>query len=380
MAGIKTASPKKVALALQGGGSWGAFSWGVLDRLLAEPDIEITEICGTSAGAMNGSIVSYAVNSAKNYTVGAAQARKDLRRFWTNITDQNHELMTLLSILQGRHPFATFRDPVRDPNLPALKWMQHSKSFIEANPFLRMSGLTTTFNRAVEDTASRKLRRLIRDFIPSYDVIRKGKRLKLHINAAELSDNKIANRNFSGQDLSIETALASATLEGLFDPVIIDGKKYYDGAYAQNPPVDSLTSQSRRNRNFDDIIWIMANPPKGAIKPRPQLKIPRKELIDSGGLVLHHAYDELAYTLATEKRDDARSHLIYFKAPHHYDQTSKQNTEGAFLEYLYEEGVKAAEEFIKAHKQNLGKRSSVDMKAISREARTRKKDTLWPRP
>lgn len=371
---------KKVALALQGGGSWGAFAWGVLDRLLAEPDIEITDICGTSAGALNGSIVSYAMNSAPNYQEGAAQARKDLRRFWTNVADQNHELMSLLSVLQGGNPFASFRDPVRDPNLPALTWMQHSKAFMDSNPFMLFSGLTATFNRAVEGTATKKLRRIIREFIPSYDVIREGKRLKLHVNAAELTPNGFKNRNFSGKDLSIDAAMASATLKGLFEPVEIDGKYYFDGAYAQNPPVGALSEQSAKDRQFDDVIWIMANPPKGPIKPRPQSSISAKELAESADLVLHHSYDELAYNLATEKKGDAHSHLIFFKSPHHYNQTSKQNTETAFLEYLYEEGVKAAEDFIKAHKQDLGKRSSVDMKAIEREARTRKKDTLWPKP
>jgi NTE family protein len=379
MTGTKSKT-KKVAIALQGGGSWGAFSWGVLDRLLAEPDIEITDICGTSAGALNGSIVSYAMNSANSYEEGAKQAREDLRRFWNKVADQNHELMSLLSVLQGGNPFAAFRDPVRDPNLPALTWMQHSKTFMEANPFMRFSGLTATFNRAVEGTATMKLRRIIREFIPSYDVIREGKRLKLHVNGAEFNADGFKNRNFSGKDLSIDAAMASATLKGLFEPVEIDGKFYFDGAYSQNPPTGALSDQPKKTRKFDDIIWVMANPPKGKITPRKQDDIPAQELAESAELVLHHAYDELAYNVAHEKKSDARSHLIFFKSPHHYNQTSKQNTEAAFLKYLYEEGVQAAENFIKAHKKDLGKRSSVDMKAVAREARTRKQDTLWPKP
>ena len=61
---------RRVALALQGGGSHGAFTWGVLDRLLAEPSLEIVGISGTSAGAMNAGVLADGLRRG-----GASQAR-----------------------------------------------------------------------------------------------------------------------------------------------------------------------------------------------------------------------------------------------------------------------------------------------------------------
>ena len=78
---IKAASPRKpIGLALQGGGSWGAFTWGVLDALLASRSIRITQLSGTSAGAINAAIVASALANGS-----PAQARKALRSFWLSI-------------------------------------------------------------------------------------------------------------------------------------------------------------------------------------------------------------------------------------------------------------------------------------------------------
>src|SRR6476659_11399996 len=77
----KTGSPiRRVAVALQGGGSHGAFTWGVLDRLLQEPGFEIVGISGTSAGAMNAAILADGLRRG-----GAAEARKALARYWTDV-------------------------------------------------------------------------------------------------------------------------------------------------------------------------------------------------------------------------------------------------------------------------------------------------------
>ncbi len=77
-----TRSPLLVDLALQGGGSHGAFTWGVLDRLLEEPWLEIDGISGTSAGAMNAAVLVYG-----HQTGGAAGAREALGAFWRRVSD-----------------------------------------------------------------------------------------------------------------------------------------------------------------------------------------------------------------------------------------------------------------------------------------------------
>src|SRR4051812_7589155 len=68
---------KTINLALQGGGSHGAFTWGVLDRLLDEQHLVIEGISGTSAGAMNAAAL------AQGWTRGGKTGAKAvLEQFW----------------------------------------------------------------------------------------------------------------------------------------------------------------------------------------------------------------------------------------------------------------------------------------------------------
>src|SRR5579884_1926251 len=70
-----------IDLALQGGGSHGAFTWGVLDRLLEEQWLQIAAISGTSAGAMNAAVL------VDGWTQGGAEgARRALDRFWRRVS------------------------------------------------------------------------------------------------------------------------------------------------------------------------------------------------------------------------------------------------------------------------------------------------------
>lgn len=357
----------KIAVALQGGGSWGAFSWGVLDRLLEDDRIQITDISGTSAGAMSGAIVAHAINSHEHYEDGAKAARLALTAFWEDVRDSNHTLMSLLSMAQMT-PFIGMYDPVANPNLPALSLIQQGKDMAKANPFSEMMGLHNYFNRIVEGMAASKLRRIVRAHIPSFDKNREGKLLKLHVNAAKQTENGFENKVFSGQNLNIDAVLASATLKGLFHPVEIDGEDYFDGAYCQNPSVDPLNKKVGR---YSDILWVMANPPKGKITPRHQKDIPAEELAPFSDLVLHHTYDHLGHAINTHKKGMPHHHVTWFNAPDHYDQTSKQNTERAFLEFLYLQGRKEAELFLSHHRQSLGKKNTADMKALAKEGKRR---------
>lgn len=361
---ISVQSPEQIrhiSIALQGGGSWGAFAWGVLDRLLEDPSIRIDEIAGTSAGAMNGAVVAHAVNTAKSYEDGARKAREELARFWARVCDSNHTLMALLSITHNG-PMAGFADPVKNPNLPALSWIQTGKDMIDSNPFAHMMGLSGYFNRVVEGMATTKLRTLVRDFIPSFDAIREGRHMKLHVNAAKLTDSGYKNVVFSGGDLSIDAVMASATLRRLFKPVEIKGELYYDGGYSENPTLSPLEGKK-------DILWIMTNPPRDKITPRPQSAFKDEDLRGTNGLVLYQSYDHLAH--AVKNAGKSHHHAIWFDAPDHYDQTSKQNTEKAFLAHLFHSGRAAADAFLKAHKADLGQKTTVDIAALQKEAARR---------
>ena len=67
---------KRVSLALQGGSAHGAFTWGVLDRLLEELRIEVEGVSATSAGAMNAAVMAHGLT-----TGGRKGAREALEEF-----------------------------------------------------------------------------------------------------------------------------------------------------------------------------------------------------------------------------------------------------------------------------------------------------------
>src|SRR4051812_46908139 len=77
---ITPSRPRRISLALQGGGSLGAFTWGVLDRLLEEDDLEIDTVSGASAGAVNAVVLASGLREG-----GRERARENLRTFWTRL-------------------------------------------------------------------------------------------------------------------------------------------------------------------------------------------------------------------------------------------------------------------------------------------------------
>jgi NTE family protein len=75
------AGQKVLNLALQGGGSHGAFTWGVLDRLLEEKRLSFEGITGTSAGAVNAIVFADGLAAG-----GREGAREALRVYWRKVS------------------------------------------------------------------------------------------------------------------------------------------------------------------------------------------------------------------------------------------------------------------------------------------------------
>jgi NTE family protein len=251
--------------------------------------------------------------------------------------------------------------------------------------------LSDNFNALVEKMSASRLRQIVRRAIPSFDKIRSGKNLKLHVNATKETDKGIENVVFSGRRLSIDKVLASSTLRGLFKPVRIDGEDYYDGAYRENPSIDPLlkrynggSKKNKKDKPFHAMLWIMMNPPKDDFTPRPQSAISDQELQKTSGLVLHHTYDHMALNVLQHEDLGSASvppqHCIWFNAPGHYDQTSKQNTEAAFLLHLFEEGRKSADAFLKKHKADIAHKTTIDLDALEREGLKRAGKTIRRTP
>jgi NTE family protein len=196
---------RKVALALQGGGSHGAFTWGVLDRLLEDPTIEIIGVTGTSAGAMNGAVLVDGLVRG-----GPEQARAELRRYWGAI---------------GAMPgFGSFFSGISGEKA-ATTPLENIPAYVE----------TVKENLSPYDLASgnnNPMRRLLTELI-DFDRLCLQQDIQLTVSATNARTAR--RRVFTNQDVTVDALLASACLPQFFRAVEIDGEPYWDGTFTGNP-------------------------------------------------------------------------------------------------------------------------------------------------
>src|SRR6516164_2438018 len=179
---------KCVNLALQGGSAHGAFTWGVIDRLLEEPRIEVEGVSATSAGAMNAAVMAHGLT-----TGGRKGAREALEEFW-------------LGVARISAPFGA---------LQLFEIVSRFLSPYQLNPFI--------YN---------PLRHLIRQVI-DFERLRQGSAIKLFLPATNVRTGKI--KVFTDKEITADCVLASACLPFLYQAVEVDGEYYWDGGYMGNP-------------------------------------------------------------------------------------------------------------------------------------------------
>jgi NTE family protein len=228
------ANPKPINLALQGGGAHGAFTWGVLDRLLATDEIEIAGISGTSAGALNGAAVKAGLASG-----GRAAARENLAWLWEQV--------------------GAITDPLITPWLEAVAPVAVSSAIEASLPF----AVGDSVSRMVSPYAAgpfyrNPLQRIVERF--HYDEVCGDPGPAFHICATNVRTGKI--RVFTGDDIGPEAIMASACLPTLFKAVEIpDGdtgrvEAYWDGGYTGNPALYPLFAPELPG----DIVVVNINP------------------------------------------------------------------------------------------------------------------------
>lgn len=219
----RSGAPGLVSLALQGGGSLGAFTWGVLDRLLEEKDLAFDAISGTSAGAVNAVVLADGLARG-----GRGVARERLERVWRRIS--NAAVLTSFGarapLLGGALAFAA----------AALDLSTHLLSPYQFNPL--------AFN---------PLRDILAEEV-DFDRLRSASPVRLLVAATRVRDGGL--QLFREQAISLEAMLASACLPLLFHAVAIDGEWYWDGGYTSNPPLVQLTAISQA----PDVILVQLTP------------------------------------------------------------------------------------------------------------------------
>ena len=214
---------KPIGLALQGGGSWGAYTWGVLDVLLASRTISIAQLSGTSAGAINAAIVASALAKGS-----AAQARKSLRAFWLRVADP--ALADLARKIWG----------------PAERSLRQS-----FGAWLLSSGAVTPYN--ANPLGINPLRDAIEAHV-DIDAIRSKSSPALFVTVTNVKTG--LPRVIANDAMSIDALLASACVPELFQAVELDGERYWDGGYCGNPTLWPMIHSGLA----DDLIVVQLAP------------------------------------------------------------------------------------------------------------------------
>ena len=332
---------KAVNIALQGGGSHGAFTWGVLDRLFEDDRIWVEAISGASAGAMNAVVAAQGM-----YDGGAKGARLALAQFWKAVSASGQ-----FSPMQ-RTPAARVQGSWSLDDNPMFQWMNMLQNFAspqQINPF--------NIN---------PLRSLLSDQV-DFAKVRACQDIELFLGATNVETGR--SRVFERKEIDADAVLASACLPELFKAVELDGMHYWDGGYTGNPPLYPFFY----NSPSDDIVIVQINPifREGAPKTAAEIQNRVNEITFNSSLMHElRSIDFVSRLLDSGKLDAAEYrrmniHMIQSrKRMRPLDASSKMNTEWAFLKHLFSIGRDAATRWLADSFDDLGKRSSVDTREM----------------
>src|ERR1700736_4741585 len=334
--------PVLVDLALQGGGSHGAFTWGVLDRLIEEPWLRIAAISGPSAGAMTAAVV------ADGWTEGGAEgARAALETYWRRVSRAaafSPMQRSPLDRLMGRWTLDT------SPAYVAMDLMARVLSPYDLNP-LGFHPLRGILDESID--FGRLARAPIRLFITATNV-RTGR-----------------GRIFRNAEITADVLLASACLPTMFQAIEIDGEPYWDGGYSGNPTLTPLVRES----DAHDTILVQINPRERLEPPRTANEILNRlnEVSFNSPLMKELRMIALLRQVADPGHGEGarwagmRTHRILTDKLAEFGASSKLNAEWEFLEMLKVEGRKSAADFLTRHGLDLGSKSSSDLDALLTE-------------
>ena len=330
---------KRINLALQGGGAHGAYTWGVLDRLLDEDRLEVEAISGTSAGAMNAAVFADGMGRG-----GREEARRALDNFWSNISQ------------------ATQTGPLQPTSFDryANGWnLDHSVAFVAFDMLTRMlspyqlnpmnlNPLRGVLERSVD------FRRL------------EGCRaVKLFISATNVKTGKV--RVFQSGEITADVLLASACLPFLFQAVTVDGDPYWDGGYMGNPAIFPLIYGTQ----CQDVVIVQINPLGCDRVPTTAAEIMNRinEISFNSSLMREMRAISFVTDLIDEQKLDSNS---YKRINVHWIEAEKQmrglgvssklNARMDFLLHLKAIGRRAADDWLGMHIDNIGQRSTIDIK------------------
>jgi NTE family protein len=339
---VTAREPVLVDFALQGGGSHGAFTWGVLDRLIEEPWLRIEAISGTSAGAMNAALV------ADGWMQGGAEgARAALGAYWRRVSHAaafSPLQRSPLDRLMGRWTLDT------SPAYVVMDLMARVLSPYDLNPL--------GFN---------PLRDILADSINFGRLAHAP--IRLFITATNVRTGR--GRIFRNAEITADVLLASACLPTMFQAIEIDGDPYWDGGYAGNPTLTPLVRES----DAHDIILVQINPRERPDRPRTANEVLNRlnEISFNSPLMKELRMIALLRQVADPGHGEGarwagmRTHRIMSDTLVDFGASSKLNAEWEFVSLLKEEGRKSADAFLTSHGADIGKHSTADLDTLLAE-------------
>ena len=333
---------RPISLGLQGGGVYGAFTWGVLDRLLDDERLPLHAISGTSAGAINAVVVADGMADGG----GRAGAQRALTRFWTALSE-----ISRLSPLQ-RTPFDYLLG----------RWT------LETSPGYHMMQVVSVLSEPAHMMPWRI--NPMRDFLASaidFDRVRTNTALRLFIHATNVRTGK--GEGFLQEELDAQRLMAAICLPQVFPAVEIDGEAYWDGSYVANPALAPLVAGGYA----DDVIIVQINPVARQELPRSIADINSRsnEIVFNMSMMrevaaieqLQHVIDEVDGKQL--KRSNVRMHLITgTETLSAYSLSSKYNTEWSFVSHLHDLGFAAADRWLANNFSSIGVQGTLKQDAI----------------
>ena len=329
---------KRVTLALQGGGAFGAFTWGVLDAFLEDDRFEIVGVSGTSAGAMNAVVLLEGLAEG-----GPHRAREQLAEFWRAVSFDGSLPTLEREVMES---FMSIWDPFKLRLTVAQKTTEIFSPYF-LNP-LELNPLREVMERLID-----------------FELVRRTNYPKLFVAATNVRTGKA--RLFQRPEMTADMLMASACLPTMFKAVEIDGEFYWDGGYMGNPSLYPLYTET----DCADIILVQINPIRRDNIPRtsPEIMERLNEITFNSPLLQEFRAIDFVSRLIDSGRLDGthykkvRLHLVSGgESVDRYGATAKVNADFSMFEDLFQIGRTAAEEFLQEHFDSIGVRGTLDLK------------------
>jgi NTE family protein len=332
------AGQKAINLALQGGGSHSAFSWGVLDRLLEDERLTFDGITATSAGCVNAVLLADGLASG-----GRPAARELLRAFWKKMSDMASYSIIAPSFFDKMNPTFGLE---HSPGYLFVDMISRFMSPYQLNPF-----------------DINPMRDLL-DEVVNFERVRQQQAIKLYLCATAVRTGKIAV--FTNKEITADHLLASACMPFRMRAPEIHGEYYWDGGFMGNPAIFPVIYGC----SSCDILLVHLTPTERTELPTSARAIlDRMEEISFNAALMR---EMRVVAFMTEMIDEGKlssGKRMFIHSIEAEDiirdlsASSKMNTDWRFLTHLFELGRERADTWLTANFDRIGVETTVDLKS-----------------